>query len=67
MYMVNEARGERDTWRIQLARKIAWLLAIKFVALLMLWALFFSPTQRVDVSPVRNAEHLALDPQSATP
>jgi hypothetical protein len=67
MYMVTEWINERYSWRIRLARKIVWLLAIKFVALLILWALFFSPTQRVDVSPVRSAEHLALDPQSTAP
>ena len=58
---------EAKAWHIRLGRKIAWLLAIKFVALVILWALFFSPARRLEVSPARSAEHLALDPQSTAP
>jgi hypothetical protein len=55
------------SWRAALRRNIAWLLALKLVALLILWTLFFSPAQRVAVSPERSAEHLALDQGSTTP
>jgi len=65
--MIVGAPLEAQAWHIRLGRKIAWLLAIKFVALMILWALFFSPAQRVDVSPDRSAEHLALDPQGTAP
>ena len=65
--MFIDALCEGHAWRIRLGRKIAWLLAIKFVALVILWALFFSPAQRVEVSPARSAEHLALDRQSTAP
>ena len=54
---------ERQSWCIRLGRKITWLLALKFVTLLVLWALFFSPGQRVNVSPASSAEHLSLDPK----
>ena len=57
----------QQSWRIRLGRKIAWLLALKFVTLLVLWALFFSPGQRVEVSPASSAEHLALDPEGPAP
>ncbi len=72
MYLIDntvstDVTTQRRSWRIQLGRKIAWLLAIKFVALLILWTLFFSPGQRVDVSPAGSAQHLAVDPQSAAP
>jgi hypothetical protein len=65
--MIIDVPHETKAWRIRLGRKIAWLLAIKFVALVILWALFFSPAQRLEVSPARSAEHLALDPQSTAP
>jgi hypothetical protein len=61
--MVLEDQHERQSWRIRLGRKITWLLALKFVTLLVLWALFFSPGHRVNVSPTSSAEHLSLDPK----
>lgn len=61
--MVKEDHKERPSWRIRLGWKITWLLALKFVTLLALWALFFSPGQRVNVSPASSAEHLSLDPK----
>ena len=65
---MNIFSAQRDVaWRARLGRKIAWLLVIKFVALVVLWALFFSPAQRLDVTSDRSAEHLALDPASLTP
>jgi hypothetical protein len=63
--MVIEVHIERRSWPIRLGRKITWLLALKFVTLLILWALFFSPAQRVNVSPASSAEHLSLDPKGA--
>jgi hypothetical protein len=61
--MVIEVTPTRQSWRIRLGRKITWLLALKFVTLLVLWALFFSPGQRVNVSPTSSAEHLSLHPK----
>ena len=58
---------EHTAWHVALRRKIVWLLALKFVALLILWTLFFSPAHRFDVTPARSAQHLALDPGSRAP
>ncbi len=33
-------------WRLDLGRKIAWLLVLKVAALAVLWVLFFSPAHR---------------------
>jgi hypothetical protein len=52
-------------WRRALGRRIAGVLALKAVALLILWALFFSPAQRVPVTPATSAQHLAVEPQGA--
>ncbi|HZF25574.1 MAG TPA: hypothetical protein VEZ88_04885 [Steroidobacteraceae bacterium] len=49
-------------WRRTLGRKIAWLLGFKLLALLILWSLFFSPAQRVPVTPSISAQHLAAEP-----
>jgi hypothetical protein len=59
--------GEHTPWHVALRRKVVWLLALKFVALVILWALFFSPAHRFDVTPGRSAEHLALDQGSSEP
>ncbi|HEY7378289.1 MAG TPA: hypothetical protein VH542_06370 [Steroidobacteraceae bacterium] len=52
-------------WRRALGRQIAWLLALKAVALLILWLLFFSAAQHAPVTPSSSAQHLAVDPQGA--
>jgi hypothetical protein len=40
-------------WRRGLRRSIGWTLLFKLLALIALWALFFSPADRVDVTPER--------------
>lgn len=47
-------------WRRALRRHLAWLLAVKFAALALLWALFFSPAHRTLVDRQRAARQLAL-------
>ena len=34
-------------WRKTLARKIVWLMCAKLALLILLWALFFSPSHRI--------------------
>jgi hypothetical protein len=38
-------------WRRELKRSIGWTLLLKAIALLALWALFFSPAHRLDLTP----------------
>jgi len=59
--------GKSAAWRQQLRRSIGWTLLIKFFALIALWALFFSPAQRVDVGPERVESRLALDAGTERP
>lgn len=47
-----------------LRRELGWLLALKGAALLLLWALCFSPAHRVHVDAVAAARHLALGGES---
>ena len=54
--------GIPPDWRPSLRRKIAWLLVAKLVGLLLLWALFFSPSHRVEVTPERAERILAIPP-----
>lgn len=49
----------RVPWRSVLRRHIALLVAAKFAALILLWALFFSPTHRTHVDSRAAGEHLA--------
>jgi len=44
-----DAGGFHPPWQRALRRELGWLLAVKFVALLLLWWLFFSPTHRPHV------------------
>jgi hypothetical protein len=37
-------------WRRHLRRSIGWMLLVKVLALSALWALFFSPAQRMDIT-----------------
>jgi hypothetical protein len=46
-----QAPSNRGDWRAHLRRSIGWTLFLKLVALLALWALFFSPGHRTDVTP----------------
>jgi hypothetical protein len=48
----------RAPWRGVLRRHLAWLLAVKFAVLTLLWALFFSSTHRTAVDARVAAQHL---------
>jgi len=47
-------------WRGALRRHLALLLAVKFAALALLWALFFSPAHRTLVDGQRAGRQLGL-------
>jgi len=53
-------------WRSVLRRHLAWLLLVKFAALALLWALFFSPAHRTPVDARIAGRQLALG-QAAPP
>jgi hypothetical protein len=55
------------TWRDALRRHLAWLLLVKFAALALLWALFFSPAHRTLVDGRVAARQLALEQPDTTP
>lgn len=56
-----EARGDEATrWRGRLRRDVAVLLALKVVALALLWALFFSPATRAPVEGASAERQLGL-------
>jgi len=50
----------RTPWRGALRRHLAWLMVAKFVALVLLWALFFSPAHRGAVDSLAAGQHLAV-------
>jgi len=47
-------------WRRVLRRKITWLLLAKLAGLILLWGLFFSPQHRIEVTPERASQRLAI-------
>jgi type VI protein secretion system component VasF len=47
--------------RRALWRELTWLLALKFVALFVLWFLFFSPSHRSPVDSETTRRRFALD------
>lgn len=49
-------------WRHRLRLSIGWTLLFKLIALIALWALFFSPADRIDVTPDRVDSRLEIDP-----
>jgi hypothetical protein len=49
-------------WRGALRRHLALLVALKFAALALLWALFFSPAHRTAVDSRTAGQHLAVAP-----
>ena len=53
----------RAPWRGALRRHLAWLLAVKFAVLTLLWALFFSSTHRTAVDARAAGQHLVVAPQ----
>jgi hypothetical protein len=52
-------------WRSVLRRHLAWLLLLKFAALALLWALFFSPAHRTPVDGWMTGRQLALGQPAA--
>ena len=59
------AAGGRAPWRSVLRRHLAWLLFLKFAALAVLWALFFSPAHRTTVDAAAAQRQLAVFPPDA--
>lgn len=55
------AKGQ--DWRRRLRRSIGWMLLAKLAALVALWAFFFSPSDRLDVTPERVHEQLLTAPE----
>ena len=53
-------------WRAVLRRHLALLLAIKLAALVLLWALFFSPMHRTAVDSQAAGRQLTVAPQEGT-
>jgi hypothetical protein len=53
-----------NDWRRQLGRGIGWTLLVKLIALVILWALFFSPANRTDVTAGHVESRLVIE---ATP
>lgn len=43
--------AELADWRRHTRRQIAWALLLKLAALIALWALFFSPAHRAQITP----------------
>jgi hypothetical protein len=56
---------KRVSWRGALRRHVTLLLAVKFVALALLWALCFSPAHRTEVDPRTAGQHLAVAPKAS--
>ena len=48
-------------WRRRLRRSIGWMLLVKLIALMTLWAFFFSPAQRMHVTPNRVDSQLVIE------
>ena len=48
-------------WRRRLRRGIGWTLLFKLIALIVLWVLFFSPADRVNVTPGRVDSQLVIE------
>jgi hypothetical protein len=57
---------QASDWRARLRRRISWSLLLKLIALFALWALFFSPQERIHIDAVSVAGRLAAEP-TATP
>jgi hypothetical protein len=55
--------AKRGDWKRQLRRSIGWMLLVKLAALIVLWALFFSPSDRLDVTPERVHEQMLTGPE----
>ena len=51
---------EPTLWRRRLSRELAGLIALKLVALALLWWLFFSPTHRTRVDADSTSQRLGV-------
>jgi uncharacterized membrane protein len=58
---------EQALWRRRLSRELAGLIAIKLVALALLWWLFFSPAHRTAVDADAAGRRLGVAEAAATP
>ncbi len=62
----NDGRSRQASdWRTGLRRRITWSLLLKLLALLTLWALFFSTHDRIHVDAEDVSGRLATDPVTA--
>lgn len=62
----NHGPSRQDSdWRTGLKQRIGWSLLLKLLALLALWALFFSPQDRIHVSAGDVSGRLAADAVAA--
>jgi len=50
-----------------LRRSIGWMLLVKLAALVALWTFFFSPSDRVDVTPDWVDAQLLIEPAGESP
>jgi uncharacterized membrane protein len=57
---------EQALWRRRLSRELAGLIAIKLVALALLWWLFFSPAHRTAVDADAAGRRLGVAEAAAT-
>lgn len=53
-------------WQRAMGRELTWLLALKFVALILLWWLCFSPAHRTRVDGAATGRQLGLMRDSAS-
>jgi hypothetical protein len=59
--------GKSPHWRRRMRRELIGLLLLKFAALALLWALFFSPAHRSAVDARATGERLGVVHATATP
>ncbi len=59
------APTQHEDWRRRLRRGIGWTLLAKLIALVVLWAIFFSPAQRMDVTAERVDAQLVVGPEES--
>jgi hypothetical protein len=58
----DNSNGPPPPSRRTMRREIAWILALKLIALWLLWALFFSPEHRVVADRAATSRRLAVVP-----
>jgi hypothetical protein len=60
------ATTQRADWRRRLRRGIGWALVVKLIALIVLWAFFFSPAHRPDVTAESVGAQLVVEPEESS-